>query len=70
METLDEFNYRRTRWHEAAARDANGTRPNGISCPQCEQELLDSEPLMTLSTTPPTMNVHCAYCDYVGYRVA
>jgi hypothetical protein len=68
MESLDDFNVRRRQ--QLAVRDALGPRPNGVACPQCGKELLDSDPNMRFSSSPPKMNVHCASCDYTGYRVA
>ena len=46
--------------------------PNGIACPKCGEELLDTQPNVTLSSMPPKKNVGCSNkeCDYVGYRVA
>lgn len=42
---------------------------NGIDCPKCGEELLDSSPMTTLTSCPPQKNVNCSKCDYVGYRV-
>jgi DNA-directed RNA polymerase subunit RPC12/RpoP len=41
---------------------------NGIECPQCGAELLDSNAVI-LTSIPPQKNVHCEYCRYRGYRV-
>lgn len=46
----------------------NSPRPNGIECPKCKEELMDSNPMMTLTSHPPQKNVHCLKCDYSGYR--
>ncbi len=43
---------------------------NGIACPKCGKELLDSNPMITLTSDPAQKNVHCSKCDYVGYRIA
>ena len=43
---------------------------NGIACPECGEELLDSNPMVTLTSMPAQKNVHCSKCDYVGYRIA
>lgn len=43
---------------------------NGIACPKCGEELLDSNPNMTLTSYPPKKNIHCEKCDYRGYRIA
>lgn len=44
--------------------------PNGLACPKCGSELLDSNPMETLASLPPQKRVHCAECDFTGYRVA
>lgn len=43
---------------------------NGIACPQCGAEMLDSSSMTMLMSFPPQKNVHCAACGYSGYRVA
>lgn len=51
----------------------NDPRPNGVACPECGAELLDSSPNQTLTSYPPQKNVHCPHtrkCGYRGYRVA
>jgi uncharacterized protein with PIN domain len=47
---------------------SNAPQPNGVECPQCKSELLDSNPMMTLTSIPAKKNIHCNQCDYVGYR--
>jgi C4-type Zn-finger protein len=46
--------------------------PNGIACPKCGEELLDTHPNVTLASMPPKKNVGCSSdkCDYTGYRNA
>jgi len=48
----------------------NGPILNGIECPTCGSELMDSTPLHVLACIPPKLNVHCSSekCDYIGYR--
>jgi hypothetical protein len=43
-------------------------QPNGVACPKCGSELLDSTPMITLTSFPAQKNVHCNQCNYVGYR--
>jgi len=64
--SLVEFNAEKYAIYQAAA----ALCPNGIACPECSAELLDSNPMVTLLTYPPQMNVHCPACDYRGYRLA
>lgn len=42
---------------------------NGLACPKCGNELLDSTPNMTLTSMPPKKSVHCDNCEYHGYRI-
>jgi len=44
--------------------------PNGIACPKCGEELLDTKPNEILTSMPPSKNVACSNrkCDFVGYR--
>lgn len=43
--------------------------PNGIACPKCNNELYDTEDLVTLSF-PPKRSIMCTKCNYTGYRIA
>lgn len=49
---------------------ANNPVKNGIACPNCGNELLDSNPMIILTSNPAQKNIHCDKCDYVGYRIA
>ena len=46
--------------------------PNGIACPKCGEELVDTKPNETLTSMPPQKNVGCSSdkCDYTGYRIS
>ena len=44
--------------------------PNGIECPICKTELLDSFPMVTLASNPPSKDIYCPKCDFRGYRLA
>ena len=44
------------------------SRPNGIACPECGKELLDTNPNFALLTSPVQYRVHCSDCDYTGTR--
>ena len=43
--------------------------PNGIACPECGRELVDSTPNMVLATWPAQYRVHCPSCNYTGTRL-
>lgn len=40
---------------------------NGISCPNCEEELMDSDNYI-LTSNPPSRNVKCSKCIFKSYR--
>lgn len=42
-------------------------RPNGLACPKCGCELMDTDGNV-LASHPPQRNVNCSKCDYRGYR--
>lgn len=48
----------------------NGPQRNGIECPQCKQELYDTDLLTVLTSYPPKKEIHCDNCGYKGYRIA
>lgn len=56
-------------WSQSAA-NLNQPIPNGIACPNCKEELLDSNPFVTLTSWPAQKNVHCPNCEYKGFRIA
>jgi hypothetical protein len=41
---------------------------NGLACPECGNELADSNPNMMLLSNPPQFRIHCPSCDYHGTR--
>lgn len=49
---------------------ANDPVLNGIACPECGEELMDSNPMEILTSFPAQKNVHCSKCSYKGYRIA
>lgn len=64
--TLQNFNAERIKLYAEAAL----SKPNGIECPKCGNELMDVNPNDVFGTDPPTMEVACSTCDYRGKRVA
>jgi len=68
LKDLNEHNSQASSMHWSM--NDNNPRLNGIACPECGEELFDSNPMMTLTSMPPKKNVHCSKCDYVGYRIA
>ena len=45
-------------------------RPNGIACPQCGNEMGDSDNLLLMSN-PPQQRIECLNkdCNFITYRV-
>lgn len=43
--------------------------PNGIACPECGKELVDSSPDWALPTYPIQYRIHCPSCGYDGTRL-
>ena len=67
LKSLDEHNSTAHNWHMT---DWSKPQPNGIACPECGEELMDTNPMITLTSMPPKKNIHCPECKYVGYRYA
>lgn len=65
LKSLEEHN---AEWHAIHSR-YNEPRPNGIACPKCGEELMDSRPNMSYCSFPPQKAVSCK-CGYTGMRVA
>jgi len=53
---------------EARHRETYGPRPNGIACPTCKTELLDTTPNKVLTSNPAQLNIHCPKCGFRSYR--
>ena len=66
LKTLDEHNSKA--WSTQVSMLSNEPKANGIACPKCGNELMDSNPNATLTSYPPQKNVHCD-CGYKGYRI-
>jgi hypothetical protein len=62
---LEEFN--NFVWLQAKD-NLDGPRLNGLACPDCKQELMDTEPYVTKDRWPEQKKVQCSVCEYKGYR--
>ena len=67
--TLEEFNNKKRKDFEEMQVFCQ-PHPNGIECPECGEELWDSDPMTTLTSNPPQKNIYCPACGYKGYRLA
>ncbi len=65
LKPLEEHNKARL---DAFWPDESGPRPNGIACPECGEELFDSNPYRCLASSPPQYATHCSNCGYLGSR--
>jgi hypothetical protein len=63
--TLEEHNKKAIKKHKIEQYPTNG-----IACPECGNELVDSEPHATLMSMPPQKQIACLKCKYSGYRIA
>lgn len=66
--SLDEHNS--NAWSTQVNMFSNEPKPNGIACPKCGNELMDTNPMITLTSYPAKKDVHCPKCEYKGYRIA
>jgi len=68
LKSLEEHNLKDSNWNTHIY-DSSPIL-NGIACPNCKKELMDSNPIITNLSYPPRKNINCTSCDYVGYRIA
>lgn len=68
MKTLEEYNERKNERMEI--HKLISERKNGIACPTCGEELIDTTPNVLLTSNPPQKNIECMNCGYIGYRLA
>ena len=70
LKSLAEHNEMMIVAHQSGWVDMHTPRPNGIACPACGKELVDTRPYALLTSSPPKKDVSCQSCDYSGYRIA
>lgn len=68
LRTLEEHRAERWKAHEEAM-EAMKPHPNGLACPECGEELWDSNPTIVLTSNPPQKNIHCPACGWRGYAL-
>lgn len=51
---------------EMARLHGTGPQPNGLACPLCGKELMDTSPSVMLPSNPPLKCVKCFYCGWTG----
>ena len=62
---LKEYNQQRRKTYRRSKEPV----PNGIACPECGKEMVDTHPGVTLMSLPPKKDIHCPECGYKDYRV-
>lgn len=67
MKTLDEHDQERRKYHRINR--LAEPEPNGIACPDCGAELVDTNPTITLMSLPPRKYVSCQ-CGFQSTRIA
>jgi hypothetical protein len=67
LKTLEEHDSEA--WSTQVNMFSNQPKPNGIACPECGGELMDTNPMVTYTSYPARKSVHCD-CGYKGYRIA
>lgn len=70
LKSLDQWNSEATVEHWNRTNQFNNSIHNGIECPTCKEELMDTDPNVTLTSNPPQKNVHCPKCGYKGFRIS
>ena len=65
--TLKEFNESRSKNYPFGG---DSLFYNGIACPECVLELIDSDPKIELTSYPPQKQVECVECGYYGTRIS
>lgn len=68
LKSLAEHNAQASAFHNSFNYMGNPIK-NGLACPKCGNELLDSTPNMTLTSMPPKKSIHCDKCEYKSYRI-
>lgn len=65
LKSIEEYNKERMTFF------SNNVQVNtGIACPQCGDEMKESNPGMILLSNPPKKTVHCDTCKYSSFILA
>lgn len=70
MKTLEQHNAERFAEHQEYQSGVHKPRPNGIECPKCGEGMVDTQPMVTLTSNPPMKAVSCPACGHKANRVA
>lgn len=67
MKNLDQFNEERLK-HHLDMQEKVKPKYNGIACPKCAHEMMDTDPRHVLPTDPPSKKVNCPRCGFESTR--
>ena len=67
IKSLEEHDYERNSFNWNI--NLNEPQLNGIACPDCGEELYDTDPMQVLTSNPPKKAIHCDNCGYRNYRL-
>jgi DNA-directed RNA polymerase subunit RPC12/RpoP len=62
LKSLEQHDQERRQWWM----DRDMRNRNGLECPKCKRELVDSNPNVVLTSNPPKKHVHCPHCTFQG----
>lgn len=65
LKSLEDHDRERYARHDFVTKE----RPNGIACPKCGAELIDTMPNCVLASLPPRLAISCLKCAWTGSRV-
>lgn len=68
LKSLEDHNNEKLNWGYDFY--GNSPVPNGIACPECGEEMVDSNPMVTLASIPPKKNIDCPSCGHKDFRFA
>lgn len=66
--SLEQFNRRKEEIFQEVFKVRNA--PNGIACPDCGSELMDTYGGFVALSVPPKRAVHCPICNFNSFRLS
>lgn len=64
LRSIESWQEYRRKEHELLDFNRYRPRPNGIACPKCSAEMVDTSPNISLTSNPPQKYVHCPACEF------
>lgn len=69
MLSLSEYNFERSSVNRGFDASCFKGVLNGISCPDCGEELVDVDQTKILCSHPPKLEVMCTFCGFKSFRL-